>query len=78
MSKIITIPTNSKLTNQIITDLDHLISFSSPQAFRKSILEVYQQYIISQHEMLPSDFENIACDFYMLIDFFMRVEEGIK
>ena len=78
MSKSIVLPENSKLTPDIINELDSLLDFSPPEAFRKSILKVYLQYIINEHEALPNDFENVACDFSMLIDFFTMAEELMR
>ncbi len=78
MPKSIVLPENSKLTTEIINELDNLLNFSPPDAIRKSILKVYLQYIICEHEALPNDFEGVACDFYMLIDFFTRAEEEMR
>lgn len=78
MPKSIVLPENSKITTEIITELDNLLNFSPPEAIRKSILKVYLQYIISEHQTLPDDFEGTACDFYLLIDFFTVAEEKMR
>ena len=75
--KTFTLPGHSRLTQEIVSELDSLLSFSPPKAIRQSLLKVYLQYIISEHESLPNDFEGIACDFYLLIEFFAAAEEGI-
>ena len=42
-----------------------------------SFQTVICSYRISEHESLPNDFEGIACDFYLLIEFFAAAEEGM-
>ncbi|MEP4094584.1 hypothetical protein [Reichenbachiella sp.] len=78
MQKTIVLPENSKLSPEIIEQFDNLISFSPPEALRKSLLKVYLQFIISEHDALPIEFDNIACDFYMLIEFLNRAEEEMR
>lgn len=76
--KKFTLPERSGITQEMINQLDLLVSRSSPDAIRKSILQVYMRYIISDYDALPGDFEDIACDFYLLIEFFTRVEEEMQ
>lgn len=78
MPKSIVLPDNSKVTQELVNQLDNLVSFSPPGTIRKSILKVYLQFIINEHEALPIDFDEIACDLYMLIDFLTRAEEEMQ
>lgn len=75
MPKQILLPLHLPLTQEIIEKLDDLMGCSSARTIRNSLLEVYQQYIIHNHEALPVNFDEIASDFYMLIDFFTQLEE---
>jgi hypothetical protein len=63
---------------EIITDLKTLFEFSSPQKIRKSLNDVFFDYLIANHDSLPEDFENIAGNFYNLIDFLHKAEERFK
>lgn len=65
----------TNLSPEITQQLTNLLEFSPPRALRKSLLEVYLHYIITEHQALPTDFDAIASDFYMLVDFFTRIEE---
>ncbi|MEP1779743.1 hypothetical protein [Reichenbachiella sp.] len=76
--KKFSLPEESKVTQEVIEQLDNLISFSSPKALRKSLLKVYLQFIINEHEALPTDFDDIACDFYMLVEFLTMAEEEMR
>lgn len=78
MQKTIDLPENSKLNNEIIEQLDNLISFSPPSALRKSLLRVYLPFLIHEHEALPMDFGDLASDMYMLVEFLTRVEEELN
>lgn len=73
-----TLPQGSNLNPKIIEQLDNLMSFSPPEVLRKSLLRVYMQYIIHEHESLPMDFGEIAGDIYMLVEFLNRAEEELK
>lgn len=75
MSKIIILSPKSPISQEVVEKLENLVECSPANSIRSSLMEVYQQYIISNHEALPVNFEEIATDFYMLIDFFTQIEE---
>ena len=56
--------------------LEDLLAASPPAALRKSLLRVYLQYLIDHHESLPADFESIACDFQLLVQFLDEMEKN--
>ncbi|MEO9483966.1 MAG: hypothetical protein ABJG47_10990 [Ekhidna sp.] len=68
-------PKEIMLSHKLTEHLEHLLTASPPAALRKSLLRVNLQYIVFEHETLPSDFESIACDFQLLIEFFTQAEE---
>lgn len=74
MSKSILVHENSKVTDKIADHLDDLINYSAPVDIRNRILHVYLQYIIHKFEELPFDFQEIALDFNMIIDFLNRIQ----
>lgn len=76
--KKFSLPEHSKVTQEVVEQLDNLISFCPPEALRRSLLKVYLQFIIDEHEALPIDFDDIACDFYMLIEFLTMAEEEMQ
>ncbi len=63
------------MSENLTEKLQDLLIASPPAELRKSLLRVYLQYIISEHETLPSDFESIACDFQLIIEFLNEADE---
>lgn len=73
-NRTITLSENTSITPEMVEKLDDLLSSSQPNGIRKSILKIYMQYLINEHDTLPNDFQDIACDFYYLIEFFTAIE----
>lgn len=65
----ITLPKTSKLNEEIIRQLDHLLEFAPPLAYRETILELYHTYIRYEHDTLPISFEEMANQIYFLMGF---------
>ena len=73
-NRTITLPENTSITPEMVEKLDDLLSTSQPNGIRKNILKIYMQYLINEHDTLPNDFQDIAYDFYHVIEFFTAVE----
>lgn len=65
------------MSKKLYQHLDYLITASPPAELRKSLLHVFMRYLIADHESLPEDFESIACDFQLLIEFLDEAEESL-
>ncbi|MBA3704645.1 MAG: hypothetical protein H0W84_01705 [Bacteroidetes bacterium] len=66
------------MDKQIIYELEELFTFSPPNTLRRSINEIFYSYLISNKEVLPTNFGSIAEDFYFLIDFLKKADEHYK
>jgi hypothetical protein len=73
-NRVIALPESTKLTEETIRQLDHLLAFATPEELRDTLIEVYHMYIIREHEMLPLDFKKMAENLYMLIGFLKIAE----
>jgi len=71
--KSISLPQNSKLTEEAVKYLDDIFDYSSPEEYRETLIEIYQVYIISEHQSLPHEFERMASQLYFLINFFKKI-----
>lgn len=71
------LPSDTKVTRNVIKLVDTLLSFSPPSQYRCNLTQIYHEYIIKYHEALPISFEDMANDMYCLIDFFQRVENEV-
>jgi len=71
--KSISLPQNSKLTEDAVKYLDDIFDYSSPEEYRETLIEIYQVYIISEHQSLPQEFERMASQLYFLINFFKKI-----
>lgn len=76
--RIIELPNSTKLTEETIRQLDHLLEFAHPQDVRNTLIEIYHLYIIHEHETLPLDFKKMAEHLYFLIAFLKIAEMEIK
>jgi hypothetical protein len=56
--------------------LEDLFEFASPASIRKSLNQVFFNYLVNNHHSLPLNFDRISEDFYYLMDFLEEVEEG--
>lgn len=76
--RIIELPNSTKLTEETIRQLHHLLEFARPEDVRNTLIEIYHQYIIHEHETLPLDFKTMAEHLYFLIGFLKIAEMEIK
>lgn len=63
-----------KMDKKIIKGLEDLFSFAPPDTLRRSINQVFYSYLI-HNKTLPEDFETIAEDFYLLVDFLEKADQ---
>ncbi|GHN01554.1 hypothetical protein WSM22_30430 [Cytophagales bacterium WSM2-2] len=78
VKRSITLPENSKLTEEAIKHLDRILVFASPEEYRDTLIEIYHSYIIHEHSMPPANFEQMANQMYFLMDFLKRVGSEVK
>jgi len=78
VQRTVTLPKTSKLTDEAIQYLDDIFDYSSPEEYRDTLIEIYQVYIISEHQSLPREFEHMASHLYFLINFFKKIGEEMK
>ncbi|MBS0635862.1 MAG: hypothetical protein JSR37_10410 [Verrucomicrobia bacterium] len=58
-----------RFSEEVIYQLDCLLEYASAQELREYLLELYQCYIIHEHEMLPANFPEMARSLQILFDF---------
>ena len=76
--KVILLPKDSPLNQEVIEKLHQLLDFTSPKEFRENLLEVYLTYIIFTNDAPPINFDRIAENMYWLIGFFRQVDEAMR
>ena len=76
--RVIILPNHTKLTGEAIRKFDNLLEFVTPDELRRDITEIYHQYIIKEHKMLPIEFEKTATNLYVLIDFLNDMEKTLN
>jgi hypothetical protein len=63
-----TLPKTTKLTEEVVQQLDHMLEYSTPEEYRNTLIEVYHHYLIHEHETLPIEFERMQTTcFYLSI-----------
>ena len=76
--KVILLPKDSPLNQEVIEKLHQLLDFTPPNEFRENLLEVYLTYIIFTNDAPPINFDRIAENMYWLIGFFRQVDEVMR
>ena len=78
MSRTVDLPENSIVTTEIIKHLDDMLHFSPPENLSWSLIKIFMQFVINQHDALPGDFEDIACDLFGLMEFLNHIEKELQ
>jgi hypothetical protein len=78
VQRTVTLPKTTKLTDEAIQYLDDIFDYSSPEEYRETLIEVYQVYIMHEHQSLPQEFEHMAAHLYFLINFFKKIGTEMK
>jgi hypothetical protein len=78
VKRTITLPRTSKLTEEVIQQLDHILDYSPPEEYRNTLIEIYHPYICKEHESLPYEFRLMADHMYFLVDFFRKASEEMS
>ena len=78
VQRTFTLPKTSKLTEEVIQQLDHILDFSPPEEYRNTLIEIYHTYICKEHESLPYEFRLMADHMYFLVDFFRKASEEMN
>jgi hypothetical protein len=75
---VILLPKNTKVTQKMVLELDNVLSFAPPEQLRYSLHKIFMLYLISEHDVLPGGFEDIASDFYFLVEFLTTAEKEMN
>lgn len=78
VQRTFTLPKTSKLTDEVIQQLDRILEYSPPENYRNTLIEIYHMYICNEHELLPSGFDTMADHMYFLVDFFRKAGEEMN
>lgn len=65
------------MDKKIVKGLEDLFLFAPPDTLRRSVNQVFYSYLI-HNKTLPEDFETIAEDFYLLVDFLEKADQQTK
>ena len=49
-----------------------------PAPLRDNILEIYQRFLIKEHEFLPVDFQKLSSNLYILLDFLTLADKEMN
>lgn len=61
------------ISDQLKRDAINFFQNVDADALREDLLEIFVQYVTSQHDKLPADFENMGGRFTLLMDFLKNV-----
>lgn len=76
--RIFVLPKYTKLTGHLIWQFDGMLDAVPPAELRENLLEIYQRFIIKEHEFLPLNFQKLADNLYVLLDFLTVAEKEIN
>ena len=72
------LPKSSRLTVEVVEQLDQLLKSSTADEYRNTLLEVYHLYIMHEHGHLPVHFDSMANHMYALTEFFRITESEMR
>ena len=72
------LPKSSRLTAEIVEQLDQLLNSSTADEYRNTLLEMYHLYIMHEHGHLPVHFDSMANHMYALTEFFRITEAEMR
>ena len=75
--KPVYLPVNSKLTDNIVQQLDLMFDFVSPAEYRDTLIELYHWYILHEHVALPEDFKDKAGRMIILLDWLKEADREL-
>lgn len=78
VQRTITLPRTSKLTEEVIQQLDHILDFAAADEYREALIEIYHTYISRECDSLPYNFQDIADRMYFLIGFLRKAGEEMS
>jgi hypothetical protein len=78
VKRTITLPKTSKLTEEVIQQLDHILDFAVADEYREALIEIYHTYISRECDSLPYNFRDVADRMYFLIDFLRKASEEMN
>lgn len=58
----------------LIASLEELLDFTEPDSLRRSLQQVYFNFLLHNKDCLPANFNTITEDVYFMIQFLDRVE----
>lgn len=62
----------------LIASLEELLDFAEPDSLRRSLQQVYFNFLLHHKDCLPANFTTLTEDVYFMIQFLDRVEEHHK
>ena len=74
---IVVLPRYTKLTEHLIWQFDGFLDAMPPAELRDNIMEIYQRFLIKEHEFLPLDFKKLASNLYILMDFLTTAQKEL-
>jgi hypothetical protein len=78
VQRTIMLPKTSKLTEEVIQQLDHILDFAAADEYREALIEIYHTYICRECDSLPYNFRDVADRMYFLIDFLRKASEEMN
>ena len=78
MSKLITLPDYHRVNQKMVDRLSNFIDGVRPNRLKDSITSILLQYLVYEHHSLPMDFDEVACDLYILFDFLDALEKELQ
>lgn len=65
------------ITIEMIEEFEILTDFIRPAEFRNQLVNLYLQFIISDPEGFPGDFNHITDNLYIFLEFLTNLQEAI-
>jgi len=72
---VVKLASSSPVNEEMVLHLHTLLRFHRPTILYHTLLELYQRYVINEHDALPINFDDIAATVYVLSEFLKDLED---
>ena len=78
MPTSITLPDYHRVNQKMVERLSNFIDGVRPNQLKDGLTSILLQYLVHEHHSLPMDFDDVACDLYILFDFLTALEKELQ
>lgn len=77
-SRSVQLPDGTFLNEEIVRQFDNFFSSVRPSDLRDTLIEIYHNYVVHEHQAFPIEFDRMSMQMYLLIDLLKRIDSEME